>query len=212
MAGGHRPLSGKCETLPIQSRRLRLLFVADDIPTELQAIIEFLNEQMDRTEVLGVEIRQYLGSDLQTLVPRVVGMTVKARSAKSTGDPRNYDERLGGGADSVRELDTLIRELATSLSLKTTTSKAARQLRASWGTVFQLNVTTGRVEFALQPLHKAGFERDADRLQAKLEDLAGQNLTAAYPTVDAVTLVDNWERLLAEFLPDYLEVGNRAWA
>src|SRR4051812_37094149 len=37
---------------------LRLLFVADEISKELKAIIEFLNEQMVRTTVLGVELPQ----------------------------------------------------------------------------------------------------------------------------------------------------------
>ena len=41
--------------------RLRLLFVADEIPSELRRIVEFLNEQMDRTEVLAVEVKQYVG-------------------------------------------------------------------------------------------------------------------------------------------------------
>src|ERR1700674_4460388 len=35
----------------LQDRNIRLLFVADEIPTELQRIVEFLNAQMDRTEV-----------------------------------------------------------------------------------------------------------------------------------------------------------------
>lgn len=38
--------------------KIRLMFVADVIPPELQRIIEFLNERMDPTEVLGVEVRQ----------------------------------------------------------------------------------------------------------------------------------------------------------
>ena len=41
--------------------RIRLLFVADALPAELVRIIEFLNEQMNPAEVLGVELRQYTG-------------------------------------------------------------------------------------------------------------------------------------------------------
>lgn len=64
--------------------RLRLVFVADVISRELRRIIEFLNEQMTQTEVLGVEIRQYVDSagEHQTLVPRLIGQTETARGTK----------------------------------------------------------------------------------------------------------------------------------
>lgn len=57
----------------LQAGRIRLIFIADIIPKELQRIVEFLNKQMDPAEVLAVEIRQYVGEGLKTLVPEVVG-------------------------------------------------------------------------------------------------------------------------------------------
>ena len=66
----------------LEAQRIRLLFVADRIAPELQRIIEFLNDQMERTEVLGIEIRQFIGAGRKTLVPRVVGQTAKAQQAK----------------------------------------------------------------------------------------------------------------------------------
>lgn len=68
----------------LQAGRVRLVFVADVIPPELRRIIEFLNGQMDPAEVMGVEVRQYVGGDVTTLVPRVVGMTAKAEQTKGT--------------------------------------------------------------------------------------------------------------------------------
>jgi hypothetical protein len=62
----------------VQARKLRLIFVADVIPPELRRIVEFLNEQMNRTEVLAVEIKQYVKDDLKTLVRRVIGQTADA--------------------------------------------------------------------------------------------------------------------------------------
>ena len=58
----------------LQAGRIRLVFVADIIPPELQRIVEFLNGQMDPAEVLAVEIKQFVGSGIQTLVPRVIGV------------------------------------------------------------------------------------------------------------------------------------------
>jgi len=77
----------------LREGEMRLLFVADQIPTELRRIIEFLNEQMSRSEVLGVEIRQYERNGTRILVPRVVGQTETARQAKSTGRKKPKVER-----------------------------------------------------------------------------------------------------------------------
>ncbi len=80
--------------LNLQAGKIRMVFVADVIPPELQLVVEFMNEQMDPAEVLAVEIRQFAGGDLKTLVPRVIGRTAEAGarkgSAKRTG--REWDE------------------------------------------------------------------------------------------------------------------------
>ncbi len=78
----------------LQAGKVRLVFVADEIPTTLRRVVEFLNQQMDPAEVLAVEIKQYVGGDLKTLVPRVVGQTVEAQQKKSgaTGVSRQWDE------------------------------------------------------------------------------------------------------------------------
>jgi predicted transport protein len=69
----------------LQAGRIRMLFVADVIPPELRRIIEFLNQQMDPAEVLGVEIKQYVGEGMKTLVPRVIGNTAEAETRKRDG-------------------------------------------------------------------------------------------------------------------------------
>ncbi len=71
-----------------QAGKIRLLFVADEIPNELRRIIEFLNQQMEFAEVLAVEIKQFAGQGMQTLVPRVIGQTADSERAKSTGGTR----------------------------------------------------------------------------------------------------------------------------
>lgn len=57
----------------LAAKRLRLLFVADEIPDELARVVEFLNEQMPNIQVLAVEIKQFRGGSGQILVPRVIG-------------------------------------------------------------------------------------------------------------------------------------------
>ena len=77
----------------LHDHKLRLLFVADVVPTELQRVVEFLNEQMDRTEVLAIEIKQFVGQGRRGLVPRVIGQTTEAREKKSgQRAERQWDE------------------------------------------------------------------------------------------------------------------------
>lgn len=78
----------------LQAGKVRLVFVADKVPTELRRVVEFLNQQMDPAEVLAVEIKQYVGGTLRTLVPRVIGQTVEAQQKKSsiTRGSRQWDE------------------------------------------------------------------------------------------------------------------------
>ncbi len=78
----------------LQAGRVRLLFIADEIPTELRRVVEFLNTQMDPAEVLAIEVKQFVGENLKTLVPRVVGQTETARQKKKVerGEPRQWDE------------------------------------------------------------------------------------------------------------------------
>ena len=73
----------------LQRGKVRLVFVADKIPKELRRLVEFLNDKMADVEVLAVEIKQYKGKDQRALVPRVVGLTEKAKDRK-TGDSRRW--------------------------------------------------------------------------------------------------------------------------
>ena len=114
----------------LQAGRVRLLFVADRIPTELQQIIEFLNVQMDPAEVLGVEISQYVGQGLKALVPRLVGQTAEAQVRKSSGkrESRDWDREsfladLGAKA-GPRAVETAERLLGWA---------AGKEARINWG-------------------------------------------------------------------------------
>lgn len=79
----------------LQANKIRLVFVADNIPAELRRVVEFLNEQIDPVEVLALEIKQYVAQEgLRTLVPRLIGQTTEAQLKKSstTRERRRWDE------------------------------------------------------------------------------------------------------------------------
>jgi len=116
----------------LREGNVRLLFVADELPRDLKKLIEFLNEQFTNIEVLGVELRQYVGQGMKALVPRVIGQSEAAREQKVRSSP------LRSVAASVR----LNRETFLSICppeaagffAKVLDVAANRGLRISWGT------------------------------------------------------------------------------
>ncbi|MEU0242984.1 hypothetical protein ABZ192_01415 [Streptomyces sp. NPDC006235] len=80
--------------------QMRLLFVADRIPLELRAIVEFLNRQMRQTDVYAVELTQYRGDgDLRVLVPRIHGEV--ATAAKFPSGRRTAQRTTRADMDAV---------------------------------------------------------------------------------------------------------------
>ena len=67
--------------------RVRLVVAADAIPSELARIVEFLNDQM-RADVRAVELGWFESANgRKTLVPRIIGVTERARAAKGSRKP-----------------------------------------------------------------------------------------------------------------------------
>lgn len=75
----------------LEAGKIRMLFIADKIPKELKRIIEFLNEQMNPAEVLGLEIKQFKNNKIKTLVPRVIGQTTSAQRKKGARNTNKWD-------------------------------------------------------------------------------------------------------------------------
>jgi hypothetical protein len=67
----------------LSSGRIRLLFVADHIAPELQTIIQFLNEQMQSTTVLALELRHFTNGSERILAPRLIGITPRVTARRA---------------------------------------------------------------------------------------------------------------------------------
>ena len=68
----------------LAANRMRLLFVADEIPLELERVVKFLNEQTrDNLEVLAIEVKQYPGRFGDALVSRVIGQVDAPRESRA---------------------------------------------------------------------------------------------------------------------------------
>ncbi|MDB4634114.1 hypothetical protein OAG76_01785 [Rubripirellula sp.] len=113
----------------LQAGKVRLLFIADEIPSELRRIIEFLNEQMDPAEVLGVEIKQFVGGGVQSLVPRVIGQTVEAENRKGKKrEKKQWDE-----ASFMAELNAQSGEAVCGLVVNVLSWAKSHNVRLWWG-------------------------------------------------------------------------------
>jgi len=172
----------------LRSGRVRLLFVSDSIPPELRRVIEFLNERMTPTEVLGIEIKQYTGSDnLVTLVPRVVGQTEQARLQKVAGtqvewievDWDHYGqmldpERLTIVREIYGRMEAAISELGLSWQPKLRRAHVAFQRAGGYNCCGISILKQAPIEFWVKlPLAP-------DQLRAR-----GQNIPDLYPGLEA---------------------------
>lgn len=191
----------------LQAGKVRMVFVADVIPPELQRIIEFLNEHMAAIDVLGVEVRQYVGPGRRTLVPRIIGLTGAAQQAKAAGQRPRYPELLADAPDAVRNLERRLLAWAESHGLTTRLSAAARQfLTADGRGVLQLYPGYGVIEIPLEPLRQRGDSEAAEAILDRLTGIASKKLARKYPNIPCAGLVDAWDDRARSVLDDWLEL------
>lgn len=82
----------------LKEGQLRLMFFLEEAPQELRSIVDFLNRQMERTEVLIVEAKQYVKDKTKIVVPLLFGYTEQARMVKksitvTTASSKRWDEQ-----------------------------------------------------------------------------------------------------------------------
>jgi hypothetical protein len=112
----------------LAAKRLRLVFVADEIPASLQTVVEFLNEQMRSAEVLALEVKQHKGDGVTVLTTQIIGRTSTAQHAKAVTEKREWSSESG------------LEEMRRSSSVETVTVAerllswaSDRDLPVAWG-------------------------------------------------------------------------------
>jgi hypothetical protein len=180
------------------SGAVRLIFVADEIPAELKRIIEFLNERMNPTEVLGIELRKYEAEGLRALVPTVVGQTAAAVETKRTGS-----QSAGVLSDAAGVVASRLDELAPLFGLTCEGIGSRRTWRMNKLGVLSLN--QDRLEFRLGALDAAGVDTAAWRqaLRGLVPDVS-----KAYPSAKCADLAPRWDEVRERVVRPYLA----AWA
>jgi hypothetical protein len=197
----------------LQAGKVRLVFVADEIPAELSRVVEFLNGQMDPAEVLAIEIRQYVGQDMRTLVPRLVGQAKKLpvaaqRPSGDVWDEARFLATLGGQhGEQAAQIARQILQWARDRSLRLWWGKG--QSNGSFFPMLDTTVThwtfsvwtSAEIEIPFQHMMRQPPFDDPDKraeLLSRLRQIAGVDLP-----VDNITRRPNF-RLLALAEPEAL--------
>lgn len=204
----------------LRSGTVRLLFVADDVPSELKRIVEFLNEQMTPAEVLAVEVTPYTSGDRTAYVPRLHGQTEETRRSTRRRPDHDGDDFLDDVADkerdgglsaeeatAIRELYEFVRTEADDHDFGGTANVSVTGRWAALGGsegMFTLN-SKGTVAF-WQPengLESGGTDWSRDALEAWYEDVAEVD----HPAADAERFAAGDRQLPIEALVGETERG-----
>lgn len=119
----------------LRQGQVRLIFFLEESPFELKSIVEFLNRQMERTEVLLVEARLNESDGTIVVVPTLFGYTEEARQIKrvvvtsSAGSRRKWNE-----AAFFEAARTTLEEAAFGEVQAVYEHARSRDLHISWGT------------------------------------------------------------------------------
>ena len=179
----------------LKAGKVRLLFVADAIPTELRRIVEFLNAQMDPAEVLAIEIKHFVGQGLKTLVPRVIGQTSDAETRKgSTIRKRPLTEvelQQIANANGVGEVySTLVKRLKPLFENMTTT-RSNVAFNGKVKTAKTVGVILTLSPGSSSPEHGVNYGIYSDRL-AWYFDLEKQAIINVIPEYDEIKDFGEW--------------------
>lgn len=71
-------------TQNLREGQVRIVFFLEDSPFELRSVVDFLNRQMERSEILLVEARIFDKDGNKIVVPSLFGYTEEARRVKKT--------------------------------------------------------------------------------------------------------------------------------
>ena len=186
----------------LAAQRLRLLFVADDIPDPLRRVVEFLNAQMENVEVLAVEIKQFHGESGRTLVPRVIGKTA-ARASPEKLTRQSFLDGIGNkGAretasrliDTAEHSGALVEYRKTTATIRVKSPAWPRPISLAW--LYLESATTGHMH-----AYTDFF-------------IFGTGILDQRPPAELHALLERWTDLFSEdeFAQDVSGKGHKSWA
>lgn len=202
----------------LREGQIRLVFFMEEAPAELKSVVDFLNKQMERTEVLLVEARQYKNEKIKIVTPILFGYTEEARQVKktvsvTTGQRKKWDkesffkdakERLTDDqVDSIKMLLDKSQELKCELAWGT--GKTAGSFSVKWPHIGKYSVfsifSDGRLTINFGSFNNTPEEHEfiaffKDRLVADLGFTVPEDYEKRYPNY----LVGIWSQNTGKFV------------
>ena len=212
----------------LREGQIRLIFYLEEAPRELKSIVDFLNKQMERTEVLLVEAIQNRFEGMTTVTPTLFGYTEEARLVKrktvtiASGGRKqwDYDSFID---DAVEKLSTTrvnsikkVYEACISLSANISwgTGKTNGSFIVGWPktanrTVFAI-YSHGRLDLYFGTLKgDESIEKLRDQFREKLVENLHLNIPEDYENKYPTFHIEFWEpnvdafiQILNEFFGD----------
>jgi len=178
----------------LRNGSMRLVFVADDVPDELRAVIEFLHLRMGNTEVYGVEVHRYASDDgKECYVPRLVGELVLAEERSTP----SFDEMFIDAGTDIRAVRERLETWAGCAGLRTVAAPKSAQVHDSLGAVARIYPTYGTLELALDPIWNSNHQNDAQEIIDELQMICGKKLTKLSPNLPCREVLASWSNVVA---------------
>ena len=113
--------------------QIRLIFFMEESPWELRSIVDFLNKQMERSEVLIVEAKQYEKDGLHIVVPTLFGYTEQARRVKKSVTVTPSDQRKWNESEFFDETKKALKEDEVEAIQRLYDFSRSRGCEIKWG-------------------------------------------------------------------------------
>ena len=119
----------------LREAQLRIVFFLEEAPQELKSVVDFLNRQMERSEMLVVEARQYRTDDVWVVSPTLFGFTEAARQVKrAVSVTRKAGRRKWDLSQFTEELRLQLSEDQATAVLTFREACLASGCTVTWGT------------------------------------------------------------------------------
>lgn len=217
----------------LREGQIRLVFFLEKAPIELRSVVDYLNKQMERSEVLLVEARQFEYKGTKVVAPILFGFTEEARQVKktisvTTGQKRKWNkesffkdakERL-----NENELTAIARLFDKSQALKSEISwgrgKEYGSFSVKWSHLFGFSLfivyTDGALtiyfgSFQNKPEAKEFIKFFKEKLEKEMGLSFPKNYDKKWPNFKAsewIKKIDAFLKVLDELLQKFPTINN----
>ena len=142
-------------------------------------LVEFLNDQMERTNVIGLEVKKFVSDGgLRTLVPRVAGQSARSRAAKGVLLSKSYLELLASASRETQEVERKLLLWSARNGFRDWFPKASVRQFDTENRVrlLLLHPKNNEVEFRFSTIGKVGMEEEGREVPSQLARLAGGHI------------------------------------